>query len=68
MSTPYNPSLGDVVTVVQPDSPLVGDAGEVVSLLASGAVGVRIVQEESEARGQTVYFNAAQIAPVQLGR
>lgn len=61
----WEPVVGDVVSVNQADSELNGDVGEVTVVLPH-AVGVRIVQEESRWRGQLVYFNAGQLAHVEI--
>jgi len=62
----YEPAIGDVVGVtLGPDSFTVG---EVVQLLACSTVGVRVTEDGSELYGQTVYFNAGQLAPVTFRR
>lgn len=58
-------AVGDVVRVSQEDSSCYDDIGEVESMLP-GAIGVRIVQEESAWRGQLVYFNAGQLELIEL--
>lgn len=61
----YQPAVGDVVKLSAEGHE--GDHGE-VELVLAGSVGVRIVQEESAWRGQVVYFNAGQMAPVMKGK
>ena len=56
----FEPAVGQVVRVKQEDSQLFGDVGE-IEIELHGSIGVRIVQDESEWRGQLVYFNAAQL-------
>jgi hypothetical protein len=63
----WEPAVGDLVEVTQPDSSCFGDVGEIEGVLYNG-IRVRIVQEESPWRGQVVYFNAGQLSPVKLGR
>lgn len=57
-------AVGDVVRISAEGHK--GDHGEIETILP-GAIGVRIVQEESSWRGQIVYFNAGQLELV-MGR
>lgn len=57
----YEPGMGDIVGVPG------GDVGEVVELLQTGAVGVRIIDDESPVKGQKTYYNRGQLTLVMEG-
>ena len=59
-----NLAVGDVVTV-QKGQECAGDVGEVEIVLPQ-AIGVRIIQEESQWRGHLMFFVSSQLSRVEM--